>query len=1784
MKHLTHFILILFLGFSGFLHAETEPNDTWNQANPVLLSSVGSGVTGFSNEQDWWEVSIPDDGKLTVNWTSVSGIPLWCRIYDTLGVQLFVQNYTSSTTSINIDGIAAGYYYIQFNSYYASESGAYTFTPIFTPASVPNDPENNDVYTQASIISLNDTVTGHIGYYHNSYDDLTDWWKLTTTLDGKINFSITSLNGSNVYAELFDGNGTTFLAGSYTTTTGNYSRDGLMPGVYYIRVHTYYQSEFAPYILRNNLALPPNFAEPGPANDSAQIALQINLNDSVNGHIGYYYNGTDDLRDWYKFSTTEDGRVDFRIYTLNGQNIYAELFDGDAMTYLAGNYTTTTALYSKDGLGSGEYYIRIRNYYDSEFSPYALIITHTPTVPDDPENNNTPASAVVINSNDSVTGHIGYSYNGYDDIYDWYSVTTSEDGKLNWKITSLNGQHVYAELFDNDGTTFLAGNYTNTQLLSFKDGLAAGTYFIRIKTYYANEFVPYILITSHDPAALLNDPEPNNQVSSAIVFNVNSTVTGHSGYYYNHYDDTLDYYSLTLPVDGKLSISVTSSNGQHVYARLYDHNGTTVIFQNYTNSTLTQVANNLAAGTYYVAVNTYYHNEFVPYTLTNTLEPMNYAAEDTSYNSFAASATLLPSNTPSTGHLNFYYDLQYDSKDWWVIGYDGNGAMQLHIDLEQNHFNTDYPYINWSLFSDTASSQIAGGQVHAPVNTFNLSGLAVGKYYLRLQPAFSSFGAYSLLAEYTERCLTIADTANVMQLPGCTGSITYNLSNGLPPYSVQLFKDGSPFGSQLSGSSSVTFSSLGYGTYYAKAYSFGGSGLCNNQSASVSFTEPDVTITPGGTTIFCEGGTVTLTSTPASSYYWSTGETTQSINVMASGNYTVSITDINGCTNISDAVPVIVNPLPSKPIITGSPLAICDGESVILSSTSAVSYLWSTNQSTQSISVADAGSYTVTVTDMNGCTNISDPVTVTVNSPSSWYADLDNDGYGDASEVLMSCNQPSGYVPDNTDCDDNADSIHPGATELCNSADDDCDGLTDEGCGTFTYYPDADNDSYGDPGNPFVTSDPVIPSGYVTDNTDCNDNNNAVNPSASEACNLTDDDCDGQIDEGVQNTYYADSDADGYGSSFEITACTQPSGTSANNADCNDADGTVNPAAAEVCNGTDDNCDGQTDEGVLNIYYTDADGDGYGSGSEIYACIQPSGTSLNNTDCNDASSAIHPFAVELCNSIDDNCDLQIDEGCGGCLNPPVAEAGMDVQVCSGDMVPVYGSISGGAASAVWTTSGSGSFLPDPFMLNSTYDPSPSDESAGSVTLYLTTDAPSGCNAAIDSIIISFTQLPVSPGIISGATMICQPGNSQFVYSVVPVSGVTGYAWSVPIGGMIVSGQGTPSITVKYVTSFVHAGIQGDVCVSTYNGGTCGNSMPSCLSVSVQGAAPVTPPSISGAAKACPGDVEIYSIAPVHRAVSYNWNLPAGATIISGAGTNIVHIEFNAGFTGTGVLGVTAQNACGTSPARTRTILRNILPAPSVIAGQSSGVCGGESLGYDIQPLVSATSYSWTLPGGATTSGNLDGSEIYIDYPLNFNSGNLTVAAINGCGTGSTRSLTIKGAPGIPGTITGSISVCTGSIQPYSIASVQGADTYTWTAPGTVINQGSKNIDVQFTNAASTNQIITVKAVNACGSSAVKILNQITIQHCARTADEVITFNVYPNPSNGKISLQVYSKVNTDCKLEIVDAKGSIVSSDDIEIMEGDNSMNVDLSQFQSGIYLIRITGNDFIQQQRIIIE
>ena len=299
----------------------------------------------------------------------------------------------------------------------------------------------------------------------------------------------------------------------------------------------------------------------------------------------------------------------------------------------------------------------------------------------------------------------------------------------------------------------------------------------------------------------------------------------------------------------------------------------------------------------------------------------------------------------------------------------------------------------------------------------------------------------------------------------------------------------------------------------------------------------------------------------------------------------------------------------------------------------------------------------------------------------------------------------SGWVQRGGDCDDDDATVFPGATEACDTVDNDCDDLIDEGLPTQTYWRDEDNDGFGATGSSVQACGPV--DGYATRPGDCDDFSASVNPDVTEVCNGIDDNCDLRVDDADPGLdiatgarWYADSDQDGFGDPADVLVRCFDASRVDNGEDCDDNDAARNPLAAEVCNDVDDDCDGLTDDDDVvdpkggQTFYADTDFDGLGDpAAALVACEQPFGAVRNAedcddadfdvgvalawandldedgfadptakptgplcaapgpqfapasmaTDCDDTNADANPGATERCNGFDDDCDALIDD-------------------------------------------------------------------------------------------------------------------------------------------------------------------------------------------------------------------------------------------------------------------------------------------------------------------------------------------------------------------------------------------------------------------------------------------------------------------------------------------------------------------------------------------------------------
>lgn len=203
-----------------------------------------------------------------------------------------------------------------------------------------------------------------------------------------------------------------------------------------------------------------------------------------------------------------------------------------------------------------------------------------------------------------------------------------------------------------------------------------------------------------------------------------------------------------------------------------------------------------------------------------------------------------------------------------------------------------------------------------------------------------------------------------------------------------------------------------------------------------------------------------------------------------------------------------------------------------------------------------------------------------------------------------------------------------------------------------TFYADADGDDQGDVNSPISWCQAGTPEKAVSNTFDCNDTSDAAFLGGTETCDGADNDCDGQVDEGLTQPFYADADEDGYGDEESlVNACEAPLGFVSMAGDCDDDNDAIYINAPEVCDGEDNDCNGETDEIGDSVFFEDQDEDGYGDASSTtIACSAPVGYADQAGDCNDDSDSISPEATETCDGVDNNCNGAIDEA-EGCATP-----------------------------------------------------------------------------------------------------------------------------------------------------------------------------------------------------------------------------------------------------------------------------------------------------------------------------------------------------------------------------------------------------------------------------------------------------------------------------------------------------------------------------------------------------
>ena len=481
---------------------------------------------------------------------------------------------------------------------------------------------------------------------------------------------------------------------------------------------------------------------------------------------------------------------------------------------------------------------------------------------------------------------------------------------------------------------------------------------------------------------------------------------------------------------------------------------------------------------------------------------------------------------------------------------------------------------------------------------------------------------------------------------------------------------------------------------------------------------------------------------------------------------------------------------------------------------------------------------------------------------------------------------------------------------------------------------------------------------------------------------------------------------------------------------------------------------------------------------------------------------------------------------------------------------------------------------------------------------------SGCGTSTYNAGIPISKtLPAVPGAMTGVNDACpymqsanNPQGDTLLYTIRKISSAKSYIWLAPQGAQIVAHVASipvndTAVKIVYNSNFT----SGNITVRSVN--DCGVSVAKTFAVTRK--IPLTPGIISGATDVCQimgtSTNATYTIRKVTNATSYNWVVPSNATIISqpggtGANDTIITVRYSSQFL-SGNIQVRAMSNCSASNFASLAVTRKTTATPGVITGPTDAcplMASSSYAYYSIAASVNATSYSWTVPVGATIVSGQGTTNVTVSFQNNFISGNINVTAVNNCSTSGIRSLAItRKIPATPGVITATVlNACPGRQVKYTVSSVINATSYLWTLPigGTFVGASNTNsVTVQYANGIIKDSIA-VQAVNncfttakrrllvsmpACPSSPIVFTNEKSNLFNSEKKEAVLDVNVSPNPTANHFNLLINSiDKNTPIECKIIDG-----NSRTIEVRKSIYSGNSIIigEEYPSGIYFALIT-------------
>ena len=531
-----------------------------------------------------------------------------------------------------------------------------------------------------NVLPINGSVGGSLGVSGSKTLSLT----LPAPYQGDLIVTLTTDATLAASMVIYDHDGKTSIGGGgYSTYGGSYTVTvpHVGPGTYAVTLANL-GGTGGSYILTSQLVPPPLPDEEnwtaGSTDDTAATAIPLGVLPAQHtGLLGYSrtaYNVTDDT-DWYTITVPRDCDLTAEIDADSGVAVGMNIYDQDSTTGIGGGgYATYGGSYiaSVPHLGPGIYYIQLIRY--GGYGDYLFKASYKYPTVDDPEpSDDTRAGSAALTLGADSKGRLGWSRNPYNvtDDTDWYKVTVTGEGDLSVVVSADANVAVGLNVYDQDGTTALVSGgyatYGGTYTASVPQA-APGTYYVQLVRYGG---YGYYTVRPTTAAPTVSDPEPNDTAAQAIALALNGSAAGRLGWHrvpYSVTDDN-DWYKVTVPQDGDLSLKISADSGVAVGLNIYDQDGKTAIvsggYATYGGS-YSAAAPHVGPGTYYVQLVRYGGVGY--YTLNSTFTPQ-YAPNDAEPNDTRDTAQVVPDLQNRYGHLGYGRSpySTVDSQDWYKI-------------------------------------------------------------------------------------------------------------------------------------------------------------------------------------------------------------------------------------------------------------------------------------------------------------------------------------------------------------------------------------------------------------------------------------------------------------------------------------------------------------------------------------------------------------------------------------------------------------------------------------------------------------------------------------------------------------------------------------------------------------------------------------------------------------------------------------------------------------------------------------------------------------------------------------------------------------------------------------------------------------------------------------------------------------------------------------------------------------------------------------------------------------